>query len=113
MVKRRIIEKVVEPTDWVSNMVAVKKSNGQLRICIDPKFLNNAIKRPHYMMPTIDQILPKLNNAKIFTILDAKNGFWQVELDKESANLTTFTTPFGRYRWLRLPFGIASAPEEY
>ena len=113
MVKKNIIQKVVEPSDWVSNMVVVKKGNGQLRICIDPMFLNKAIKRPHYMMPTIEQILPYLNNAKVFTILDARHGFWQVELDHESSKLTTFTTPFGRYRWLRLPFGIASAPEEY
>ena len=45
--------------------------------------------------------------------MDAKNGFWQVQLDKPSSLLTTFNTPFGRYRWLRLPFGIKTGPEEY
>jgi hypothetical protein len=50
---------------------------------------------------------------KIFSVVDAKNGFGHVELDDESSYLTTFNTPFGRYRWLRMPFGISSAPEEY
>jgi len=45
--------------------------------------------------------------------LDASNGFWQVALDKESSDLTTFNTPLGRYKWLRLPFGLCSASEEY
>ncbi|XP_072035931.1 uncharacterized protein [Amphiura filiformis] len=110
--ERQIIAKVTEPTDWISNMVIVRKP-GKLRICLDPKPLNKAIKRPHYMMPTIEDVLPKLAKARIFSVLDAKDGFWQVKLDKESSLLTTFGTPFGRYRWLRMPFGIATAPEEF
>ena len=64
-------------------------------------------------MITIEQILSNLNNARIFSLLDAKNGFLQVELDEESRPLTTFTTLFGQHQWNRLPFGISSAPEEY
>ena len=48
-------------------------------------------------MPTLEQIIPNLNNAKLFSLLDAKNGFWQVELEESSRPLTTFATPFGRY----------------
>ena len=62
-------------------------------------------------MPTIEDIVTCLHGAKVFSILDAKNGFWHVKLNKESLYLTTFHTPFGRYRWCRLPFGISSAPE--
>jgi hypothetical protein len=64
-------------------------------------------------MPTIEEILPELAKAKVFSVADAKNGFWQVKLDEASSYLTTFWTPFGRYRWLRISFGIATAPEEY
>jgi len=76
-------------------MVVVRKP-GKLRLCIDPKDLNKVIKRPHYPLPTIEDIRPKLTNAKLFSILDAKNGFWQIQLDESSSYLTTFWPPFGR-----------------
>ncbi len=110
--ERQIIAKVSEPTEWISSMVIVKKP-GKMRLCIDPKPLNTALKRPHYMLPTVDDVLPKLTKARVFTVLDAKDGFWQIKMDQESSLLTTFGTPFGRYRWLRMPFGIATAPEEF
>lgn len=112
LVEMNIITPVTEPTEWVSSMVTVVKPE-KLRICLDPSDLNRAIKRSHYPLPTVEDILPNLSKAKCFSVLDAKNGFWQVELDRESSLLTTFNTPFGRYRWLRMPFGISSAPEEY
>jgi len=107
-----VLAKVTEPTPWISNMVAVKTST-KLRVCLDPQELNKAVIRNHYRMPTIDDVAPKLNNAKIFTVVDAKDGFLQVTLDEPSSYLTTFWTPYGRYRWLRMPFGLKSAPEEF
>ena len=77
------------------------------------KALEQCIKRNHYPLSTIDNVLPLLSDAKLFTVLDAKNGFWHVQLDTDSSYLTTFSTPWGRYRWLRMPFGITSAPEEF
>ena len=64
-------------------------------------------------MPTIDDVLPQLADAKVFSTVDARDGFWHVSLDDESSRLTTFETPFGRYRWLRqrLRFGVSPAPE--
>ncbi|XP_077997421.1 uncharacterized protein LOC144450650 [Glandiceps talaboti] len=105
--KQKILTKVPEPTDWISSMVVVKNP-GKLRIRKD---LNKALKRSHYPMPTIKDI--HLAKAKVFSVLDAKDGFWQVKLDKESSYLTTMWTPLGRYRWLCMPFGIATAPKEY
>ena len=61
-------------------------------------------------MPTIEEVTSRLTDAKQFTVLDAKEGFWQKLLD-ESSYKTTFNTPFGRFRWMRMPFGICSAPE--
>ena len=64
-------------------------------------------------MPTIDDILPELQNAKVFSTVDAKHGFWHVTLDEPSSRLTVFESTFGKYRWLRLPFGVSVAPEEF
>ena len=117
MVKDGIIAKVHQPTDWVSSMLAVRKpttgpdGKADIRICLDPKDLNGATKREHFPMATIEEVVTRLNGAKIFSVFDASNGFWQVELDHASSLLTTFNTPFGCYCWKRMPFGINSAPE--
>ena len=113
LVSKGILEPVDVPTDWVSSLVVVMKSNGKVRLCIDPKPLNRALKRNHYPLPVIDDLLPHLTNAKVFTVVDAKNGFWHVLLDDDSSFLTTFGTPWGRFRWTRMPFGISPAPEEF
>ena len=106
------ITKVTEPTDWVSSMCTVLKGD-KVRICIDPKDLNKAIRREHYPIPTIEEIVADMPGANTFSVIDAKSGFLQIKLDYESSLLTTFNTPIGRFRWLRLPFGIKSAPEIY
>jgi len=122
--KPRVIEKlremeengyftpVQEPSKWVSSMVVSLKID-KIRICVDPKDLNKSIKREHHPMRNIDDVISDIPKGKIFSVIDAKSGFLQIELDTESSYLTTFNTPLGRYRWLRLPFGIKSAPEIY
>ena len=113
MEKQDVIVKQREQTDWVNSMVTVIKPNGKLRICMDPKDLNKAIKREHHPLKTIEEILPQISDAKVFSKLDATSGFWQCALDSESQKLCTFNTPFGRYSFKRLPYGIKSAPEIY
>ena len=71
------------------------------------------MKRPLYPMPTLEENLHKLVNAKRFTLVDALVGFTQVSMDDESSLLTTMHAPIGRVRWLRLPFSISSAKEEF
>jgi hypothetical protein len=106
-----VIERIHEPTDWVNSMVTVIKKNGQLQICIDHRDLNKAIKREYYPMKTVEEIAAQMPGAKFFSVLDASSGFWQVKLDEESSKLCTFNTPFGRYMFKRLPFGICSAQD--
>lgn len=91
-------------------MLVVVKPN-KLRLCLDPRDLNKAIRREHYQMPTVEEVATQRSQAKKFTVEDAKDGFLQKRLDTESSYKTTFNTPFGRYRWNRMPFGICSAPE--
>lgn len=98
------VKKVEQPTEWVSSMVAVSRGD-KLRIWIDPSNLNKVIKRKHYPMLTVEEVVSSMPRARIFSVLDAKSGFLQIELDEESSFLTNFN--------LRLPFGIKCAPEIY
>ncbi|XP_030851255.1 uncharacterized protein K02A2.6-like [Strongylocentrotus purpuratus] len=113
MERLKVITPVDEPSDWVSSLVVVMKKNNQLRVCLDPRDLNRSIKREHYQLPSREEITAQFAGAKYFSKLDASSGFWQIELDEESSRLCTFITPFGRYRFLRLPFGVCSAPEVF
>lgn len=106
------ITSVSEPTDWISNMVIVRRPE-KLRICLQPHHLNRALKRSHYIMPTLEDVLYKLPKAKVFTLVDARDAFLQCKLDEVSSFMTTFWTPWGRKRWLKLPFGVTVAPEVY
>lgn len=108
-----IIEKVEEPTEWVHSLVIVERQDKPLRLCIDPKELNRYVKREHFQLPTRGEIFGDLAGTKYFSKLDASSGFWQVCLDKESTKICTFNTPFGRYSFKRLPFGLTSAPEVF
>ena len=108
-----VVEKQDAPTRWVSNMVLVRKPNNDIRICLDPKPLNKALQRSHYQIPTLDEVIPQLSQAKVFSVADVKNGFWHIELEQTASELTTFGTPFGRYRWKRMPFGLSIAPEVF
>jgi len=107
---RDMLVKVDEPTDWVHQMATQEKS-GDVRICLDPRLLNLVLKREHFSLPILEEMLPYLNNAKVFSKFDLANRYWHVELTEESSLLTTFATPYGRYRWKRLPFGLNVSSE--
>ena len=113
MARDEVIVKVDEPTEWVNSMLVETKDDGRLRICLDPVDLNEAIKREHYPMPVLEDIVPELAGSNMFTKLDAKDGYWHVKLDRESSLLTTFNTPFGRYRYLRMPFGLKMSQDVF
>ncbi|KAJ8319700.1 LOW QUALITY PROTEIN: hypothetical protein KUTeg_002743 [Tegillarca granosa] len=98
-------------TRWVNSMVTVIKPNGKIRICIDPRDLNRAIMREHFLLKTVEVLVAQMPDSGIFSRIDAVSGFWQLRLVDTSSQLCTFNTPFGRYRFVRVPFGIKSAPE--
>lgn len=104
------IKKVTEPTDWVSSMCMVVKGD-KVRICPDPTDLNKTIRWEHYPIATVEEIVAAMPGANTFSVIDAKSGFLQLKLNYESSILTTFNTCIGRFRWLRMPFGIKSVPE--
>ena len=96
-----VITKVSAPTDWVASIVCSRNSNNELRICLDLMDLNRVIKDPHYKTPTLDEITHQLAGSRVFSKLDARHDLYET-----SSYLTTFNSPFGRYRFLRLPFGL-------
>lgn len=94
--------------------MVVEKKYGNLRVCLDPKELNKVIKSPpNVLIPTIEDFCEKLCGKSVFTVLDLKEGFWQIKLDRQSSDLCTFSTPLGCYKFNRLPFGISMAPEYF
>lgn len=113
MEKLKIIKRTLEPSEWQSNMVTVEKPDKTLRICIDPRELNKVIIKDRYQIPSLEELRPKLANKKYYTLLDLKDGYHQCELDQNSQKYCSFSTPFGTYQFLRLPFGLSSAPEKF
>ena len=109
--KTGVVNKVERPTDWVNSLVIVEKKDGSLRLCLDPKDLNKAVKREYYSAPTIETISSKLSGMKVFTVIDMTNCYWHKKLDEDSSYLCTFNTPYGRYKFNRLPFGICCASD--
>lgn len=108
-----IIEKVNSPTPWVSPVIIVPKSNGDIRLCVDMRQANAAIIRERHPIPTVDEILYNVNGSEVFSKLDLRSGYHQIELEESSREITTFVTYKGLYRYKRLMFGISSAPEKY
>ena len=112
MEKMDVIERLEKSTDWVIAPVVFQKPNGKLRVCFNPRPLNQAIKRQHHCLPTAEQIISQMSDATTFSKLDTSNGYWQINVDKESSDLLIFGTMFGRYKFKRIPYGgIHSASE--
>ncbi|CDQ60651.1 unnamed protein product [Oncorhynchus mykiss] len=107
------VSKIKSPTDWCAGMVVVPKANGEIRICVDMTKLNEALCRERHILPSVEQSLAQLDGSQVFTKLDARSGFWKIPPSSESRALTTFITPFGRYCFNVLPFGIASGLEHF
>ena len=117
-----ILEEVKEHTDWVNSYVIVEKDSGnhhspnhtikrKLRICLDPRDLNEALEREPYHTHSVDEITAKVQGMTVSTIVDFKKGYWMVVLHPESRKLTCMVLPFGRFQWTRLPMGTVVAQD--
>ena len=113
MVDQGIIAPVTEPTEWVSSLTYPQKPDGSLHICLEPRDLNKAITWEHYKAPPLDEITHKLSGARVFSKLDAKDGFWSIHLDTPSSFLTTFNTHKGCYQFLHMPFGLKMSQDVF
>ena len=110
-----VIEKATGATPWVSPLVIVPKPKNpdEIRVCVDMRAPNTAIRRERHNMPTLDELSTLLAGASYFSKLDLNQGYNQIELDEESRYITTFATHMGLYRFKRLNFGVNSAAEMF
>ena len=102
-----------EPTKWVSPMAVVPKPDGDIRVYIDMRLANRAIQRERYHIPTFEEISQDMHDSVIFSKLDLRMGYHQLELDGHSRSITTFVTPSGLKRFKRLIMGVSSVSEIY
>ena len=96
---------IMEPTDWANALVFIRKASGGLHICLNPRSLNQCIKRTHHKTPTLETT-NHLSGSKVFRKLDAKHGCWSTKLNEVSSKLRTFNSPIRWFRFKRLPFGL-------
>ena len=101
------------PSTWVSPVVVVPKPPGDIRLCVDMRQANMAVKRERYPIPSIDQVLQDLSQSKFVSKLDFNSAYHQIELAPESRDITTFETHQGLYRYKRLMFCVRCAYEMY
>ena len=95
---------------WSSPVTIVSKSDGSNRFCVDYRALNAITKKDSYPMPHIDDLLDKLSGSQCFSTIDLASGYWQICVEEASIEKTAFITDFGLFEFLRMPFGLASAP---
>lgn len=107
-----VIRKSQSP--WCSNVVLVRKKNGKLRMCVDYRMLNNRTVKDSYALPRIEEVFDLLHGAKVFSTLDMKSGYHQVEVEEEHKERTAFTVgPLGFYEYCKMPFGLSNSPATY
>jgi hypothetical protein len=115
-IDKLLLEGAIEPSTsaWSSPIVMVKKPNGDHKMCLELRKVNAVTKRDSYPLPYIEDILRKLRSAKFISIVDLKNGYWQVPLESSSREKTAFTIPGrGLFQFVVMPFGLRNAPATF
>ena len=107
-----IVEKVAnQPTPWISPIVVTPKKDGGIRLCVDMREANQASERERHTMPTLQDFKAEVNGAKLFSKIDLKQAYHQLELHPDSRFITTFSTHEGLFQYKRLNYGTNSAAE--
>ena len=107
-----IIERI-DSSPWISNLVVARRTNGDIRLCVDLRDVNKAIIPGKYPLPDLGELTSEFHGSTVFTKLDLRRSYLQVPLAEESKNLTAFITHEGAFRYKRMPYGISSAPSAF
>lgn len=111
LLQKNIIERAEGPLTWVSPLVPIRKTDGRIRLCVDMRAANKAVRREKFPMPNIDVAMASIHKVSRLSKIDLEAAYYHFELDRQSRNITTFVARSGVYRFCRLMFGIKSAPE--
>ena len=103
------IIKPIRHSTWVSNLVPMRKKNGDIRLCVDFRNLNMASLKDNYPLPNMEAILHKVIGCELLYMIDGFSGYNQVKVKESEQYKTAFTTPWGTYVYLRMPFGLTNA----
>jgi hypothetical protein len=95
-------------SSWCSNLVVARKKNGKIRLCMDFRNLNIACTKDHYPLPKMETLLQRVTGSGMISMLDGFSGYNQIRLKAEDRHKTTFTTPWGAFEYLRMPFGLSN-----
>jgi len=106
-----VIERVTEPSPWVSPITIAEKPGKPLRLCVDMRQANKAIKRTRHVLPTLEDIISQVTGSQFFSVVDLMQGYHQLELEPNSRPITSFSTHKGLWRYKRLFFGVNCASE--
>ena len=99
----------VRHSEWVSNLVPMRKKSGEIRLCVDFRNLNHASDKDNYHVPPMEQILQMVSGSELFFLLDGFSGYNQVLVAEEDRLKTTFRTKWGTFAYRRMPFGLINA----
>ncbi|GFT84684.1 hypothetical protein TNCV_2767061 [Trichonephila clavipes] len=103
---------IVRPSssEYASPIVLVKKKDGTTRLCVDYRRLNRKLVKDRFPLPLIEDVLDRLQGAKVYTTLDLKNGFFHVDVNEDCKHLTSFVVPDGQFEFNKVPFGLSTSP---
>jgi hypothetical protein len=111
-VKKLLDAKIIVPlrySEWVANLVSIRKKNGEIRLCVDFRNLNRSSLKDNYPLPKMDHVLEKVVRANRMSMIDRFSGYNQIAVHEDDKEKTTFTTPCGTFMYDKMPFGLMNA----
>jgi hypothetical protein len=115
-VKKLLDAQIIVPlrySEWVSNLVPVRKKSGEIRLCVDFRNLNRSSKKDNYPLPKMEHILQKVTGASRISMIDGFYGYHQISVLPEDREKMTFTTPWGTFMYAKMPFGLMNVGEKF